>query len=292
MPYLILGGAQLAVGAAAIFARYALGGAGAIVVSAGRLCIASAVLLVIAALYPDKQALSRDERATLFFAGIALAIHFATWIWSLDYVSVAISLLLVATTPLWTALADLLIYRRALSLRTLAAFALGGAGLSAVIAYNVAPPPHAGHTLLGCALALIGAMAFAAYLVLVRTVRERIELRTIVTHTYTWAALALAGAALVAHQSPPALSNGPAWGGIIAMALVSQLLGHTGMNAALKWFSPNAVAYSTVIEPIIGALLALALFHETLAPLALLGAVIVLGSIIMVLHEEQLHVVA
>ena len=56
-----------------------------------------------------------------------------------------------------------------------------------------------------------------------------------------------------------------AWGGILAMALVSQLLGHTGMNAALRWFSPSAVSFSTLLEPVIAACWRSLLFGETLS---------------------------
>lgn len=288
LPYLILGGAQLAVGAAALFARYALTGAGALAVSALRLTIAALALHAIGLFRQVATPLARTQRITLSCAGAVLAVHFATWIWSLSYTSVAISLLLVATVPLWTALIDFFVYQRTPSMRTSIAFLAGAAGLACVVAFNTTSPPHAGHELLGAALALAGAIAFAIYLMLVRNVRMSIDLQTIVTHTYTSAAVVLIVAAFAARQPPPALANGAAWAGVLAMALVSQLLGHTGMNAALRWFSPNAVGYSTVIEPVIGTLLAFIVFHESLTPIAIAGAIVALGSIAVVLREERI----
>jgi drug/metabolite transporter (DMT)-like permease len=116
-------------------------------------------------------------------------------------------------------------------------------------------------------------------LLFVREVRAELGTRTIVTTTYTTAAVVLVILALIARQPPPALHAYGAWGGIVAMALISQLLGHTGMNAALRWFSPTAVAFSTLLEPVFAAALALALFGETLSGLAIIGAVLLLGSI-------------
>jgi drug/metabolite transporter (DMT)-like permease len=287
LPYLILGGAQLAVGAAGLFGRFALVGAGALAVSAARLTIAAIVLHIIALVRRKPSGTTTKTRVVLACSGIALALHFATWIWSLSYTSIAISLLLVATTPLWTALIDFIISRKALSLTTIAAFLIGAVGLSLVVGANATPPPQGGHELLGCALALAGAIAFAIYLMLVRTVRNDENVQTIVTHTYSWAAVILIAAAVVAHQPLPPLANTTSWSGIVAMALVSQLLGHTGMNAALKWFSPNAVAYSTVVEPVIGAALAYVVFHESLTPIAIAGAALALGSIVLVLREER-----
>jgi drug/metabolite transporter (DMT)-like permease len=268
------------VGAAAIFARYALLGAGPLAVAALRLSLASAVLLGIGAIFRERAApISRTHRSILIAAGVALALHFATWIASLEYTTVAVSTLLVSTSPLWTTLYDAVARGRRFPLVVPVAFIGGIAGLALVTSSNHSPPPHPGHAVLGAALALGGSAAFAAYLLLVRDVRAALSTRAIVTTTYTTAAIVLVVAALVAHQPPPALSSYGAWGGILAMALISQLLGHTGMNAALRWFSPTAVSFSTLLEPVIAAALALVLFGETLSGAAIAGALLLLGSI-------------
>ncbi|HET9096367.1 MAG TPA: EamA family transporter [Candidatus Baltobacteraceae bacterium] len=293
LPYAMLASAQIAVGAAAIFARFALSGAPPLAVAAWRLIIASAVLLVIAGVRGPRtlgrsSIPQRDTQQWIFVAaGVALAVHFASWIWSLDYTSVAVSTLLVATTPIWTALYDSAVHKRHLSPAALGAFALGGAGLVLVVGFNQTNPPIAGHHLLGSALALIGAIAIGAYFVLVREVREGHGTRAIVTRTYSWAALVLLVGSLAARQAPPAFSDAKAWGGILAMALISQLLGHTALNASLRWFSPSAVGMSTLLEPVTAALLAFFIFAEKLTPLALCGGVLVLIAIGVFLREER-----
>jgi drug/metabolite transporter (DMT)-like permease len=312
-PYAILAGAQVAVGAAAIFARFALSGAPPLAVSAWRLTIAAAVLLVIAGVrrprylgcpepvLSEVEAIPRGDTdaalpqsgtgLSLIFigAGIALALHFATWIASLDYTSVAVSTLLVATTPIWTALYDSMVHKRHLSMIAWGAFVVGAIGLVLVVGYNRTRPPIAGHELLGDALAIAGAIAIGAYFILVREVRALFGTRAIVTRTYSWAALALLIASLAARQPPPAFSNETAWGGILAMALISQLLGHTALNAALRWFSPSAVAMTTLLEPVTAAVLALFIFGETLTPLAVAGGALVLLAIGAFLREETLR---
>ncbi|MGZ3503661.1 MAG: DMT family transporter [Vulcanimicrobiaceae bacterium] len=287
LPYLTLAGAQVAVGAAAIFARWGLSGALPLAVCAGRLSIAALILLAIAAIRQDAVRITPRERRTLGLAGMALALHFAGWIWSLEYTSVAVSTLLVATTPIWTALYDSLVRKKHLTARTWAAFVAGALGLTLLVGFNRTAAPVAGHIVWGVALSLTGALAIGAYLILVREVRTALSTRAIVTRTYSWAALALAIAALVGRQPLPARNDGVAWGGIMAMALVSQLLGHTALNAALQWFSPSAIAFTTVIEPVVAALLAFAIFHEALTPPALLGGMLVLGAVATVLREES-----
>jgi drug/metabolite transporter (DMT)-like permease len=289
-PYLLLGGAQTAIGAAAIFARFALGGAAPLAVAASRLCIAALVLLAIAAIRGRGRRgapLERRQAWVLLAAGIALAAHFASWIASLQYTTVAISTLLVASTPIWTAAYDALVRRHPLSRVALVAFVAGGIGLTAIVALNRTPPPVAGHALLGAALALTGSLAMAVYLTLVRDVRAALDTRTIVTRTYTWAAIVLTAAAIFARQPPPALADTTAWGGILAMALVSQLVGHTAINASLRWFSPSAVSFTTLLEPIAAAVLAWMLFGETLSPAALAGGLVLLVAIGVVLREDR-----
>lgn len=290
IPYAMLGGAQVAVGAAGIFARFALSGALPLAVCAARLTIASLALLAIAVLRggTGKIAPTGSERRVLVIAGVFLGLHFAGWIWSLEYVSVAESTLLVTTTPIWTALYDSLFLKRHLSPTAWAAFGAGAVGLLLVVGFNRTLPPMAGHHLAGTLLALLGAFAIGAYWLLVRTVRERLDTRAIVTHTYGYAAIGLIAAAAFARQPVPPAGNEVAWGGILAMALISQLLGHTAMNAALKWFSPSIISFVTVLEPVIAALLALAVFGESLTAPAFFGGIVVIGAIAVVLREDQM----
>ncbi len=286
----MLGGAQLAVGAAAIFARFALEGAAPLAVAASRLCVAAVVLLVIAAFRARKRSPTTTTRAQavrLAAAGVALAVHFGGWIASLEYTTVATSTLLVATTPIWTALYDAIVHRRPLSWLASLAYAGGGAGVLAVVGFNRTPPPVPEHALLGAVLAVLGSLAMAAYLIIVRDARGTLDTRTIVTRTYTWAAVVLAAAAAIAHQPPPPVTDVTAWGGIVAMALISQLLGHTAINASLRWFSPSAVSFTNLIEPVAAAILALAVFGEGLSPAAFAGGALLLASIAVVLREDR-----
>ena len=270
----MLGGAQLAVGAAAIFARFALQGAAPLAVAASRMGVAAIVLLAIAAFRTQQRTRAsptRTQAARLAAAGVALAVHFGGWIASLEYATVATSTLLVATTPIWTALYDAIVHRRPLSRPASLAYLGGGIGVFAVAGFNRTPPPVPGHALLGAALAVLGSLAMAAYLIIVRDARGTLDTRTIVTRTYTWAAAVLAAAATLARQPLPPVTDVTAWGGIAAMALISQLLGHTAINASLRWFSPSAVSFTNLIEPIAAACLALLVFGEGLSPAALAG---------------------
>jgi len=293
VPYLRLLSAQLAIGAAAIFARFALTGAGPLAVSALRLALAALPLLALAALAPGRVRLSLRREAAFALAGLALALHFAAWIASLLYTSVAISTLLVTTTPLFTETYDALAERRAPSRAYVVALVLAVAGVAAIALQHSTPAPVPGRAALGNALALGGAVAIAAYLLLVRGAGARpssgtpLPTRQIVARTYGWAALVLTLLALFAHQAPPALSNLTSWFGILAMALVSQLLGHTALNAALRDFSPSVVSLTTLLEPLVAALFAAALFREALSPQTIAGGILVLAAVALTLRSAK-----
>lgn len=292
MSYFRLFGAQLAIGAAAIFARFALHGTGPFAASALRLAIAAIPLIVIAAATRSRSRLGLRAEAAFALAGVALAVHFGAWLASLLYTSVAISTLLVCTSPIWTALYDALVLHIPVRRTFLAALPLAAAGLALVGAQRSTPAPIPGHALAGDALALLGSLGIGVYLLIVRSAGARpatgqpVPTRQIVARTYAWAAAMLVPVALATGERPPPAGDTLAWFGIFAMALVSQLLGHTALNAALRDFTPSVVAMSTLLEPAFAALLAAAIFHETLSFEAAAGGVLILVAILLVLRSD------
>ncbi len=239
------------------------------------------------------QAIPLRRELAFALAGALLALHFGTWISSLSYTSVAVSTLLVTTTPLWTECYDLVRERRGPSGSFLFSLLLAVAGVTALVfSRSAAPPPIPGFGVFGVALALAGSFSIGAYLLVVRDAAalpdgELLPTGQIVARTYTWAAVALAIAAALEGQAPPALTNVPAWGGILAMALASQLLGHTALNAALRDFSPSTIALTTLLEPVIAALLAAALFGETLGLQGIAGGALVLAAVAVALRSAE-----
>jgi drug/metabolite transporter (DMT)-like permease len=288
--YATLAAAQLFIGAAAIFARFALTGAGPLAVSYLRLAIAAVIVLFLfgARGGPARKTLGFSREALLACAGIALAVHFAAWIASLEYTSIAIATLLVCTSPVFTGIYDALVNRRGPSISFMLAMMCGAAGLTLVVLAHNAPAPIAGHTLAGALLATLGAVAMAGYLMLVRSVRADLQTIEIVARTYTWAAIVIAPLAFIAREYPPPLSAQNAWFGILAMALISQLLGHTSINIALRWFTPTTVGFSTLLEPVIAAVLGALIFGEALSGVTLIGAVLLFGAIALSIRDQAL----
>jgi drug/metabolite transporter (DMT)-like permease len=272
--------AQLAIGAAAIFARFALVTGGPLGVSWARMAIAALVMLVISGRRRAFRLIDLRSERSLVVAGALLALHFAAWIASLKFASVAISTLLVCSTPVWTEAYSVIRRKR---VDPYAALSIAGA--LAGVAIVVGAPDRA-NTPLGIALALIGSVAIAAYLIIVRGVDERYDTLAITTRTYAYAALALGFAMSWSGPAGALPSDWRGWAGIVAMALVSQLFGHTAINAAVRVLSATLVSTFTLLEPVMAGLLAAVIFHERLGPATAIGATVILAAIAVALRGE------
>ena len=222
-------------------------------------------------------------------SGLALAAHFWTWIASLQYTSVASSVVLVSLKPVFAWGIAALWLREHPTRREKWGIAL--AVLGAVL-IGVADASGAVGAIGGDLLALTGALAAAIYFVLGRRVRATVGVWTYATVVYTVAAAALAGLAV---GSGVAFTGYPTsdWAVFLALAAGPMLIGHTGLNYALKHFRATTVNVAALGEPVGATILAwlIPAIHEVPAPLALLGGVVTLGGIGLALTSggEEAH---
>lgn len=283
--FAVLGVALAAVSFAAIFIRWA--DAPGVVVALYRMLVAAAVMAPLTLRGLRRTPFTRVGARTTLLAGVMLALHFATWITSLTYTTVAASVSLAATAPLWVALLAWAFQRRPPSALTLLGALIAVAG-AAVIGYADAGAASGGaasggaaggRPLLGDGLALTGAAAAGAYLLLGRHAQAHgLGLQAYAGSAYAVAALVLAplplvvGAPYLGYPSATYLA-------VIALALVPQLVGHTGINYAAKHLDTTLVASALLLEPIGAGLLALLLFREQPAPLTVVGAAVLLVGV-------------
>src|SRR5271167_2188132 len=139
--YLILVGAQFATGAAAIFARFALHDCGPIAAAGLRLTIAAVAIAFYVRLTKSNEKVSSKDDLILAGAGVALAFHFGSWIASLLYTTVAVSTLLVSTSPAFTTFYDALFLRKPTPLSFWGALAVAIAGVSLIVSNTSAKVP-------------------------------------------------------------------------------------------------------------------------------------------------------
>ncbi|HEX2998215.1 MAG TPA: DMT family transporter, partial [Anaerolineales bacterium] len=285
--------AILAVSAASIFIRFAQAEAPSLVIAALRLVFATLLLAPIAwtRYRTELRSLGGGEIALGIISGLFLAAHFATWITSLEYTTVASSVVIVCTGPLWVALLSPLLLNERLKKAAIVGLAvaiLGGAmiGLSEACVWNGGLQcSDLGQVLRGDAmwgnfLALVGAWTVSGYLIIGRKLRaaRNISLIPYIFMVYGVAAVALIIAMFAAGQSPlghPAQTYG--W--ILLLAVFPQLIGHSTYNWALRYLPASFVAVTTLGEPIGSAILAFFLLKETPTIIVISGGILILSGI-------------
>ncbi len=273
----------LAVSWAAILVR--LADAAPLAVAAWRLLLAGAATLAFALLRRRRELAALDRRALALLAGagLALAVHFATWVSSLRLTSIASSVALVTTQPVWVALLSRAFLREQIARRAAAGIALAVVGGGIMAGADVALGRAA---LLGDLLALLGAMAAALYFVAGRRVRARLSLGAYVGIVYPVAALGLLAAALAA-GAPLAGYGGRTWLALFLLAAVPQLLGHSLLNWSLRWLSGTFVAVTILAEPVMAVLLAIPVLGEWPTPAQLVGGAVLLAGVALAASGEQ-----
>ena len=218
-------------------------------------------------------------------AGICLAIHFAAWISSLAYTSVASSVALVTSHPLWVALLGYWLAGDRVGRLTLAGIALTMVGAAAIFwsdqAAGAGPAPLAGNL-----LAIVGAVSVAGYILLARSMRGAIGTLGYVWVVYSIAAVLLVVGAAAARSLLTALSAAGLTF-VLAMAVGPQLIGHTAINYAARHLRPTMVSVATLGEPVLSAALVWAVLGEGVAPLQLGGFAITLCGILCCAIDDR-----
>ena len=211
-------------------------------------------------------------------AGLVLGAHFAAWISSLSSTTVAASVALVATQPVWTALIGRMTGER-LTARAWAGIGLALVGVVIVTGVDVHASTHA---LRGDVLALIGGMLAAGYVSLGSVARRRLTTTDYTATCYSVAAVALLLSALAAGQ--PLIGFGlRTWLCIAAITAGPQLLGHSVFNRLLRSVGPTVVSVAILGEIVGSALLAAWWFGERpSAGLAPAAACIIAGVVLVV----------
>ena len=275
-----------AVSSGSIFVRFAQAGAPSLSIAAYRLLLATLFLLPVTLLRHRRElcGLNFPEWGLLLASGFFLAVHFGTWVTSLEYTSVASSVALVSTSPLWVALFARVVWREAMTHSIVVGLGLALAG-SFIISLAEAQTAISTQPFLGNTLALVGALAVSGYWLIGRRLRRRLSLIPYVTMVYGIAALILLAAAFLSRQ--PLIGFSPAtYGWFLLLALFPQLLGHSAFNWALAHLPAAYIAIATLGEPIGAAILAFLFLSETPSLLKLIAAALILSGILLALRQH------
>jgi len=275
--------AVLCVSVGSIFVR--LAAAPALAVAFNRIFLASAVVAPFAApsLVRAWPAVSARHRLVLLASGISLGVHFATWIASLSYTSVAASVLLVNTAPLFTLFFSWWFLGERASKAVLIAMAVALTGAALIAAGDWGDGGAA--SLKGDALAVAGAVTMSLYHVIGRGLRDALPLPAYVLGVWSTAAATLAVLAATAHV--PVFGYPPrTFALFLALAVVPTVIGHGLVNRSLRHIPAPTVGLFLLGEPIAASILAYAVFGENPGALTIAGGVLVLAALALVVRSE------
>ncbi len=223
-------------------------------------------------------------------SGLLLGLHFATWTSSLAFTSITSSTVLVATAPLWVGLASPFLLNEPLSrsLKQGIGLALVGTiivSMGAVVgiengrlSIDLAATSGGSRALLGNALALIGGISVAGYMIIGRRLRPHLSLLSYTTVVYGMAALFLLLINLVGSQDLFGYSL-TAFALFLAMSLIPQFLGHSSFNWALGFLPAAVVSLAALSEPVGATILAIFIFQEFPGPLVIAGSMVILSGV-------------
>lgn len=268
---ILLGGA--CTGTSGILMR--LSETGPVATAAWRMVFAALILGAVLPMARAGETAPRGRGAgLLLLAGLLFSIDMAFYHWALVLTPVAHATLIVNLAPLVALSAGFLLFGESLGVAKLAglATAMGGAFLMTAMRSGT------DGTLLGNGLAVVGMLGYAFYLVVVKKATRHHGPLTIMTWSSATAAAILFAAALAAGERivPGTLSG---WAVVLAMGVVAHVMGQGLIAVGMRRAPVGLASVLLLIQPVVAAIGAWALFGERLSPLEIVGALLVLAGL-------------
>lgn len=283
-PLLALGFAVVCVSFSSIFVRLAT--APALVIATYRMLFSFLILLPFT-LYFYRQKLFKIRKQDFKIAvlsGLFLALHFITWIKSLDYTSVASSTVLVTTEPIFVVVGSYFLFQEKLNNFAVLGGILAFAGS---VGIGVGDFKIGGLALLGDLLALAGAVFVSGYMLCGRKLRQKLDLLSYTFLVYGSSTLILF---LFCFFSKTSLYPYPRSDYFVffALALVCTIFGHTIFNWALRYLQASIVSMSILFEPVGSTVLAILFLKEYPVLSQIIGGlIIILGLCIFIFFQSR-----
>jgi drug/metabolite transporter (DMT)-like permease len=275
--------ALLAVSSSAPLIAYAAAPALAIAFWRNALAVGALVPVAATTRRAELRGLDRGGFLLCVLAGVALAVHFGTWVPSAKLTTAAAATAMVSTQPIWAAL---IAVARRIPVAGSTWVGIGVAVVGAALATG-ADITVSSRAVLGDLLAIAGGIAGAVYTTFGQQARTRTSTTTYTTICYTVCA-ALLGAVCLAFRVPVHGFDLQTWLAILAMTAGPQLLGHSLVNYALHRVSATTMSVLLLVEVPGAALLAWAWLGQTPSPASLPGlALLLVGVLVVVLGAAR-----
>lgn len=257
----------------------------------GRLGIAALILSPLVWFNYREEITQLNRRELLFalFAGLWVALHFMALVFALENTTVLIVMVIINTGPLWTAVLEKIFLKVRLStIVWLGMFiTIIGSTVIAILSSQGTVDANPGeNTLLGIGLTFLASMAGAAYITIARDVRAKVSLIP-----YVWIVFGFGGVIaliIVFFTGTPIVGHSPTgylW--LIMLAMIPQLIGHSGFNFVVRYFSATLMSIVGQSLTVTAAVAAFFVFGEVPGMAELIGAAIIIPGIAIALYGRQ-----
>lgn len=274
--------AVIAVSFSSIFIRWS--DAHPLAIAFYRLAFTTIMLLPFVLLWGKEEikGIDKKEGTKLFAIGFVLSIHFAFWITSLEMTTVASSVILVTSHPMFVAIISYYWLKEKISTLNAVGIVVAFTG---VIILSAGDLGVGRNNFMGDMYALIGAFAAGAYIMSGRVMRKKLSVVTYAFLVYGICTIFLLifSIALKVHLYP---LPGREYLLFVLMALIPGIMGHTVYNWSLKYVKASVVSVSLLGEPIGASILALAILGEIPEYMAIVGGAIILAGIYLAASKK------
>lgn len=284
-PYFVIVIGVAAVSTSAVLVKLAAGVPAAIIANY-RLLFAVLLMAPVVFLKHRQEFRNIEKRDWVLsaFAGVFLAFHFILWFESLNYTSVASSVVLVTLQPIFAFLGTYFLFKERFSQGAIISMIIALIG-SFIISWG--DFRISGMALFGDILALLGAIAITVYFLFGQTARKRLSMMS-----YTFIVYGISSLTLILYNI--ALHNPffgytlPDWGIFLALAIVPTFLGHSLFNWALRWLSTATISMGIVFEPIGASILAYFILGEKVTAAQWLGgSIVIFGLFLFIMSTSR-----
>ena len=278
--YAVLFVGVLSVSAAAILIR--LAEAPAMVIAAYRLTLAAIVLLPISLSrgFSSFRSVAGRDWLWMSLSGLFLSLHFALWITSLNYTSIASSVVLVTSHPAFVAVVSYFLWGERFRRLTLAGIVVA---LLGVVLINYGGFTFGSTTALGNLLAILAAFSMGAYLIVGGRLTTKVNILSYLSLVYTFSAIILLVSAVGLGHSLFGYSP-KTYLMLVLLAVIPQLIGHSCLNYAVRLMPVTLVSVAILGEPVGATLLGYLVLNEAPTVNEILGGLLVLAGIYLVMR--------
>lgn len=290
MAYLVLGIALMAASFASVFMRLAqVNGSPSLLIVAGRLSLAALILtpFVLRQYGDELRQLTRRDITYAALAGLGIAIHFTLLVFALENTKVVMVQVIVGTGAVWTAFMEVVFLRARLN--RMVWMGIGAAFVGGIVIALTSPASSTeqmANPALGNLLAVGAAIAGSVYLTLGRKVRAKVS-----SMPYIWMVFgfgALIGSTVFLLSGTPIFGHGPdAYFWIVMIALVPQLIGHSGFNYAMGALTATVVTLFTQIVVVSTGILAFLIFAQVPTWGEFAGSLVIISGVILAITGQS-----